>query len=156
MHETAAALLMDGEWEIPLCCWATVCKTVRLMLAVSCLSVLSCLSVTLVYCGQTVGRIKMKLGMEVGLGPGHIVLGGDPAPPSPDGHSPPNSRPTCCDQMAAWIKMPLSMELGLGPGDFVLDGDLARPLNFRPMFIIVIVISLEHCTVVIGLIKFKF
>ena len=37
------------------------------------------------------------------------------------------------------------MELGLGPGDFVLDGDPA-PLNFRPMFIIVIVISLEHCT----------
>jgi len=37
------------------------------------LSVLSCLSVTLVYCDQTVGWIKMKLGMEVGLGPGHIV-----------------------------------------------------------------------------------
>ena len=30
-------------------------------------------------------------------------------------------------------------------GDFVLDGDPA-PRNFRPMFIIVIVISLEHCT----------
>jgi len=45
------------------------------------LSVLSvCLSVTLVYCSQTVGRIKMKLGMQVGLGPGHIVLGGDPGP----------------------------------------------------------------------------
>jgi len=34
-----------------------------------------------VHCGQTVRRIKMKLGMQVGLGPGHIVLGGDPAPP---------------------------------------------------------------------------
>jgi len=33
-----------------------------------CLSVCSVLSVTLVYCGQTVGWIKMKLGMEVGLG----------------------------------------------------------------------------------------
>jgi len=33
--------------------------------------VLSCLSVTLVYCRQTVGRIKMKLGMQVGLVPGH-------------------------------------------------------------------------------------
>jgi len=51
--------------------------------------------------------------------------------------------------------MPLDMELDLSPGDFVLDGDPA-PLNFRPMFIIVIVISLEHCTVVIGLFKFKF
>ena len=28
---------------------------------------LSCLSVTLVYCGQTVAWIKMKLGMQVGL-----------------------------------------------------------------------------------------
>jgi len=40
--------------------------------------------------------------------------------------------------------MPLGMEVGLIPGDFVLDVDPA-PLNFRPMFIIV-VISLEHCT----------
>ena len=45
---------------------------------VVCLSV--CLSVTFVHCGGTVGRIKMKLDMQVGLGPGHIVLGGDPAP----------------------------------------------------------------------------
>jgi len=35
---------------------------------------------TLVYYGQTVGRVKMKRRMEVGLGPGHIVLDGDPAP----------------------------------------------------------------------------
>ena len=33
----------------------------------------TCLSVTLVYCGQTVGWIKMKLDMQVGLN-GHIVL----------------------------------------------------------------------------------
>jgi len=32
-------------------------------------------------CGQMVGRIKMPLGEEVGLGPSDIVLGGDPAPP---------------------------------------------------------------------------
>ena len=49
------------------------------MLSVHCLSDLSVLSVTLVYCGQTVGRLKMKLGMQVGLGPGHIVLDGEPA-----------------------------------------------------------------------------
>ena len=36
-----------------------------------------------VYCGQMAGWIKMALGMEVSLGPGHIVLDGDPAPPSP-------------------------------------------------------------------------
>ena len=49
------------------------------MLSDRCLSVLSVcpvLSVTFVHCGQTVGRIKMKLGI---LGPGHIVLDGDPA-----------------------------------------------------------------------------
>ena len=53
--------------------------------------------------------------------------------------------------------MPLGMEVGLSPGDFVLDGDPA-PLNFQPMFIMVFVISLEHCTmhIVIGLFKFKF
>jgi len=50
------------------------------------------LSVTLVYCGQTVGRIKMKLGMQVGIGPGHVVLDGDPAPFSKGAQSP-NFRP---------------------------------------------------------------
>jgi len=54
--------------------WATICKTVH---PDRCLSVLS---VTLVYCCQTVGWIKMKLGMQVGLGPGHIMLHGYPAP----------------------------------------------------------------------------
>ena len=45
-----------------LCCfWATVCKTVRPMLSVRCPV---SLSVTLVYCGQTVGRMKMKLGTQ--------------------------------------------------------------------------------------------
>jgi len=34
----------------------------------------------LVYCGQTVGSIKMKPGTEVDLGPSHIVLDGDQAP----------------------------------------------------------------------------
>jgi len=56
---------------------------------VICLSVCPvCLSVTLVYCGQTVGWIKMKLGMQVGLGPGHIVFDGNSAP-LPKGAQPP-------------------------------------------------------------------
>ena len=63
------------------------------MLSDCCLqSVCPVLSVTLVYSGQTVGWIKMKLGMEVGLGPGHIVLDGDPAPPPQRGTAP-NFRP---------------------------------------------------------------
>ena len=41
------------------------------------LSCLSCLSVTLLYCGQTVGGIKMPLGTEVGLVPGDIALDGE-------------------------------------------------------------------------------
>jgi len=44
-----------------------VCKTVRRMLSDRCLSVCLVLSVMLVYCGQTVRWIKMKLGMQVGL-----------------------------------------------------------------------------------------
>ena len=31
-----------------------------------------------VHCGQTAGWIKIALGTEAGLGPGHIVLDGDP------------------------------------------------------------------------------
>jgi len=73
------------------------------------------------------------------------------------GAEPPNfSAYVYSGQTTGWIEMVLGTEIGLSPGDFVLDGDPARPLNFRPMFIIVIVISLNHCTVVIGLFKFKF
>ena len=84
-----------------------------------------CLSVTLLYCGQTVGWMKMPLGMEADLGPGHIVLDGDLAIPSPKGHSPQFLAHIPCGQMAGWIKMLLGVEVGIGPGDFVLDGDPA-------------------------------
>ena len=65
-----------------LCCQTAVCLSVLFV----CLSV--CLSVTLLYCGQMVGWIKMKLGMQVGLGPGHDVLDEDPALPPPKGQIP--------------------------------------------------------------------
>jgi len=77
-----------------------------------------CLSVTLVYCGQTVGWIKVKLGTEVGLGPGHIVLDVDPAPKK--GHGPQFLAHLCCDQTLGWM-MPFGTQ-GLGSGDIVLDG----------------------------------
>jgi len=51
--------------------------------------------------------------------------------------------------------MPLGIEVGLGPGDFVLDGDPA-PLPKKEAEPPIFVISLGHCTVVIGLFKFKF
>jgi len=70
----------------------------------------------------------MKLGTEVGLGPGHIVLDGDTAPPpKKGGHSPQFLAHVCCGQTAGWTKMPLSMEIDLGLGDIVLDGDPAPP-----------------------------
>jgi len=80
--------------------WVTVYKTARPMLSVRCLC---CLSVTLVHCGQTVGWVKMKLSVQVGLGPSHIVLDGDPAPlpAPPKGHSPPNFRPISV--VAKWL-----------------------------------------------------
>ena len=42
-----------------------------------------------VCCGQTAGWIMMPLGTEVDLGPGHILLDGDPAPLPQKGHSSP-------------------------------------------------------------------
>jgi len=67
--------------------WATVCKTVRPMLSVCCLSVLSCpvcLSVTLVYCGQTDQDETLHASR---IWP-HCVTWGPSSPP-PKGHSPP-------------------------------------------------------------------
>ena len=93
------------------------------MLSDRCLSVLS---VTLVYCGQSVGWIMMPLGTEVGLGPGDTVLDGDPAPPKKRHSSPPRfSGHVYCGQTAGWIKMPLGTEVKLGAGHIVLDGDPA-------------------------------
>ena len=55
----------------------------------------------------------MKLGMQVGFGPGHIVLDGDPAPPPQrEGGAPQVLAHICCGHMAAGIKMPLGMEVG--------------------------------------------
>ena len=51
----------------------TICNTVLPILSDRCLS---CLAATLLYCGQMVGWIKMKLGVQVGLSQGHIVLDG--------------------------------------------------------------------------------
>jgi len=107
--------------------WATACKTVcgRPMLSVRCLSVCPVLSVTLVYCGQTVGWIKMKHAMEVGIGPGHILLDGDAAPPPQRGTALHCSAHVCCGQTAGCIKMQLGREVSIGPDHIVLDGDPA-------------------------------
>ena len=112
-----------------LCHRTVVCLSVCL----SCLSV--CLSVgrsvglvMLVYSGQTVGWIKVPLGTEIGLGPGHIVLDGDPTPSTEMGTAAPYfSAHIYCGQTAGWTKMPLGTEVSLGPSYIVLDGNPASP-----------------------------
>ena len=86
------------------------------------LSVLAVLSVTLVYCGQTVGRIKRKLSMQVRLGLATFCYMGTQIP-SPNVHTPPIFGPYllrpngCMDQDATWYA--------------------GRPLsNFRPIYIV--------------------
>jgi len=87
--------------------------------------------------------IKMPLDMEVGLGPGHIVLDCDPTPRPQKGQSPPKfSALVYCGQTAEWTKTPLGMEVRLGSGNIVLDGNPRLPShkgdtapNSRPMFV---------------------
>ena len=104
--------------------WATVCKTVRPTLSDRCLSVLSVCNVGVLWPNGWTDQ-DIKLGMQVGLGPGHTVIDGDPAPLPTGGRSPQFSAHICCSQMAGWIKMLLGIEVGLVPGDFVLDGNPA-------------------------------
>ena len=80
----------------------------------------------------------MPLGMEVGLGPGHIVLDRDPArPPTKKDSSPQLSAHVCCAQTAEWIKMQHDVEVGIDASDNVLHGDPDAPAkrgtapNFR-------------------------
>ena len=139
-HRTTATIFISTCTRL----WATVCTLYNgSPYAVGPLSVcLSCLSVTLVYCGQAVRWIKMQLGLQVGIGPGDIVLDGDRAPAPPKrGQSPQFSAHVYCGQTDGWIKMPLGREVGLGPGHIVLHGYAAPTKrgtapNFRHMSIV--------------------
>jgi len=53
----------------------------------------------------------MALGMEVGLGLGHIALDGDPATPK-GGTTSQFSAHVCCGQTAVCIRIPLGTEIG--------------------------------------------
>jgi len=109
--------------------WATVSEAVRPMLSDRCLSVLS---VTLVYCGQTVGWMKITLGMEVGLGPCRIVLDGDAAHTLGTGIAPHNFRPMYV--VAERLDASKCHLVARCPGDIVLDEDLALPKGYSPQF----------------------
>jgi len=71
----------------------------------------------------------MKLGPQVGLGPGHTVKWEPSSPPlqGKRGQSPQFAAHICSGQMAGWITMLLGREVGLSPSDIVLDGDPAPP-----------------------------
>jgi len=61
-----------------------------------------------VYCGQTVGWIKMPIGTEVNLGLGDVVLDGEATPPPKRGTAPSYFRAyVYCGQTAGWMKTPL-------------------------------------------------
>ena len=99
----------------------------------------------------------MALGMEVGLGPSHIVLDGDPAPLPKKGAEPPPqfSADVYCGQTAGCIKMALGMEVGLVPGHIVRNGNPAplpqkgaEPPNFRPIFIVAKRLDASRCHLV--------
>ena len=76
--------------------------------------------------------IKMPLAMEVGLGPGDIVLDGDPVgtqlPPQKKGHSRPQfSARVYCGQTAVCIRIPLDMEIDLSQSNIVFDAHPVPP-----------------------------
>jgi len=105
--QTVKPLLRYGDY------WATACKKVRPVLSDRCLSV--CLSVCL-SCPvwdpghwQTVAWIKMKLRTQVGLGPGYIVLCGDPAPSRKRAQKPPLLKFTGADCLRPYNPRPMSI-----------------------------------------------
>ena len=60
-----------------------------------------------VCCGQPAGWIKMPLGREVGLGPGDIVLDGDPSPfPTDNAFSAGKKTPSRRSTMRPIVNMP--------------------------------------------------
>jgi len=102
---------------------------------VVCLSVCPvCLSCSVCDVGvwwPKVGWIQVKLGMQVGLGPGHILLDGTQVS-STKGHSSPQfAAHICFGQIARWIKIPLGSKVGLDPSDIVLHGNPAPPPQKR-------------------------
>ena len=78
-------------------------------------------------------RIKILLGMEIGLGPGYIVLDGDPAP-SPHAKKehcsllPHFSANVYSGQTTGFVKVSLGTEVGLRPG-YTVSGIELSPLK---------------------------
>jgi len=106
--------------------WATVRKTVHPVLSDHCPFCPVC-NVGALWPNGSMDQDETWL--EVSLGPGHIVLDGDPVRPR-KGHSSPLPQflaHVYCGQTVGWIKMPLGTEIDLGLGHIVLDGNPAPP-----------------------------
>jgi len=120
--------------------------------------VMSCLSVTFVHCSQTAGRIKMKLGTQVGLDPRHIVLDGDPAPPPPKGGGARQIFGPCLlwpngwmDQDGTWHgrrPQPWRLCVRWGPSPPPPEGSGAPLPNFRPISIVTKRLDAPRCQLV--------
>ena len=69
----------------------------------------------------------MPHGMKIGIGTGHTVLDGDPAPAERDSAPAPHfSAHVCCGQRAKWIKMPLGTEVGPGQATLLSHGSMLK------------------------------
>ena len=114
-----------------------------------------CLSVTLVYYGQQVGCIKMKLGTVAGLDPGYTVLDGDPAPPKKATEPPPNFRPmSVLAKRLHGLRCHLVLRQATAQPT-VLDGDPSpspkreqQPRNFWPMSVVAKCLDRSRCHLV--------
>jgi len=166
---------MQSYCSVYCCFWVTVCKTVRHMLSDHCPVCLSVCNVGALWGTAVTAPHGCMYQDATWYGgrprPRRLCIRWRPRSPSPKrGQTPqifgpcllwPNGR---MDQDGNWHKNRPQPRQSLSPGDFVLDGDPAplshkgvEPPIFRPTFIVAtIVISLEYCTVVIGLFKFEF
>jgi len=75
-----------------------------------------------VYSGQTAAWIRIALGMEVDLGPGHIVLDGDPVPSPQNGVKPPPIFSPFLLWPNGWMHQDATWYGGRPPGDIVRWG----------------------------------
>jgi len=109
-------------------------------------------------CGQMASGIKMPLGVEVGRGPGHFVLDGDPAPLPKGGRAPfpSNFRPMFIVAKGMdgsrwhlawrWALVHATYCARWGPSSPPKRAEL--PLNFRPIFIVAKRLDGSRCRLV--------
>ena len=122
-----------------------------------------CLSVTLVYCAQTVGWIMIPLSMEVGFGPDHIVLDGNSAPPK-KGHTPTFRHTSIVanggmDQGATWYEgRPRPRPQCVNGDPAIYTKGVHQSPSFRPMSIVAkrspISGTAEHLLLIITVTKY--